>query len=310
MTTEQLLRPSPSPLQALSNTAWEARGLQVYIKRDDLLAPAIADPFCGNKWRKLQYNLAHILNQPERLPILTFGGPYSNHIAAVASAGRHFNIPTIGVIRGEVVTNPTLTKARTDGMQLHFIDRTTYRQKHTPEIQQQFLKQFGKVHLIPEGGTNALALKGCTALGKELAAQLPDMTHLLLACGTGGTLAGVTLGLEATNIEVLGISALKGNFLTREVEQLLNSQFDAIPTSWQIFTTFHHGGYAKAPKDLVRFINQFQTQYDIPLEPVYTGKVAWALDQLIAQNYFPEGSRVVLLHSGGLQGLVGGLMEI
>lgn len=301
MNFADLKSPSPSPLLLLQDQQWEHRGVDLYIKRDDLLAPQPNDPFCGNKWRKLQYNLLRAKEEGYKT-LLTFGGAYSNHLAAVASAGDHLGFATIGMVRGEAVDNPTLALAQQNGMELHFVDRTTYRKKKDPEYLRQLEERFGKVYILPEGGTNAAAYPGCAALAKEIMTQCPEPpTHLAVACGTGGTLTGLLSGLpDLPHPQVIGISALKGDFMRREVEQQLAS-IGQSHNNWQVHSNFHHGGYARQSAQLLAFIQSFYQQHGILLEPVYTGKLFFALYALLAQGYFPAGSRVVGIHTGGMQ---------
>jgi len=301
MNFADLKSPSPSPLLLLQDQQWENRGVHLYIKRDDLLAPQPNDPFCGNKWRKLQYNLLRAKEEGYKT-LLTFGGAYSNHLAAVASAGHHLGFATIGIVRGEAVDNPTLALAQQNGMKLHFVDRTTYRNKKAPAYLSQLEDRFGKVYILPEGGTNPLAYPGCAALAKEIIAQCPETpTHLAVACGTGGTLAGMLSGLPELNPpQVIGISVLKGDFMTGEIEQQLTTMGQN-NTNWEVHSNFHHGGYARQSTELMTFIQTFYQQHGILLEPVYTGKLFFALYALLAQGYFPAGSRVVGIHTGGLQ---------
>lgn len=301
MNFSDLKSPPPSPLILLNDQQWDNRGVRLYIKRDDLLAPQLNDPFCGNKWRKLQYNLLHAKKEGYE-KLLTFGGAYSNHLAAVASAGNHLGFATIGIVRGEEVENPTLALARQNGMKLHFVDRTTYRTKNKSEYLSQLEDRFGRVYMLPEGGTNAAAYPGCAALAKEIITQCPEQpTHLAVACGTGGTLTGLLSGLPEDNPpQVIGISALKGNFMTSEIEQQL-AALGLNKTNWEVHSNFHHGGYARQSLELMAFIQSFYQQHGILLEPVYTGKLFYALYDLLAQGYFPAGSRVVGMHTGGMQ---------
>jgi 1-aminocyclopropane-1-carboxylate deaminase/D-cysteine desulfhydrase-like pyridoxal-dependent ACC family enzyme len=297
---KQIKNPQPSPLVQLHDERWAARGLELWIKRDDLLAPTPNDPFCGNKWRKLQHNLLYACKEGYRT-LLTFGGAYSNHIAAVAAAGQHLGLATIGIIRGEAVNNPCLEQAQVQGMQLHFIDRTRYRQKHTAEVREALLRQFGPCYLIPEGGTNALALEGCANLAREILEQaLQQPTHIALACGTGGTMAGIVQGLKG-QCATLGVSVLKGNFMERTVRDVLQEYTQTVWDKWSVAENFHHGGYAKKSKVLDAYIQDFYQQHGVLLEPIYTAKLFFALEQLMLQAYFPEGSRVVAIHTGGLQ---------
>lgn len=300
MNFADLKSPSPSPLVLLQDQQWEDRSVHLYIKRDDLLAPRPNDPFCGNKWRKLQHNLLHAKEEGYE-KLLTFGGAYSNHLAAVASAGNHLGFATIGMVRGEIVENPTLALAQQNGMELHFVDRSTYRQKKDSAYLRQLEDRFGKVYILPEGGTNPLAYPGCAALAKEITAQCPDPTHLAVACGTGGTLSGLLRGLsERHPAQVIGISVLKGNFMAGDVEQQLAAMGQK-KTNWEVHSNYHHGGYARQSPELLAFIQSFYQQHGILLEPVYTGKLFFALYALLAQGYFPAGSRVVGIHTGGLQ---------
>jgi 1-aminocyclopropane-1-carboxylate deaminase len=301
MNFADLKSPSPSPLVLLQDERWEDRGVQLYIKRDDLLAPQPNDPFCGNKWRKLQYNLLQAKEEGYD-KLLTFGGAYSNHLAAVASAGNHLGFASIGMVRGEIVDNPTLALAQRNGMKLHFVDRTTYRKKKESEYLRQLEDRFGKVYILPEGGTNPAAYPGCAALAEEIMMQCPERpTHLALACGTGGTLTGLLSGLPQPNPpHVIGISVLKGNFMTGEIEQQL-AALGQNYTNWEVHSHFHHGGYARQSPELMAFIQAFYEQHGILLEPVYTGKLFFALYALLDQGYFPAGSRVVGVHTGGMQ---------
>lgn len=299
MNLQELQHPLPSPLQRLDDPRWAERGVALWIKRDDLLAPAPNDPLCGNKWRKLQYNLqrAHTDGYEQ---LLTFGGAFSNHLAAVASAGRHFGFRTIGIVRGEPVNNPTLEKAQADGMQLHFIDRTSYRQKQEPAFLQALTERFGRSYILPEGGTNTAAFAGCTHLAQEILKQHPTQpTQLAVACGTGGTAAGLIHGLAGA-ADLLGVSVLKGGFMRQEI----NRHLELLPksaTRWTVLDDYHHGGYARRSSALDDFIQDFYQNHGIVLEPIYTAKLFFALYDLLAQGYYPGGSEVVAIHTGGLQ---------
>lgn len=296
----QIENPDPSPLVQLKAEHWAARGVELWIKRDDLLAPKLNDPFCGNKWRKLQYNLIQAIREKHNT-LLTFGGAYSNHIAAVAAAGDLLGLATIGIIRGEEVSNPCLEQARSRGMQLHFMDRQRYRQKQMAIVQEELQQRFGPCYMIPEGGTNEFAIQGCTLLAREIQQQYNGTpTHMAMACGTGGTLAGIIKGIEGA-CAVLGVSVLKGNFMERTVRELLSAYTQKEWTNWSVAEDFHHGGYAKKSKVLNAYIQDFYQQHGILLDPIYTGKLFFALDELLLQGHFSEGSRVIAIHTGGLQ---------
>ncbi len=299
MTLQELQNPPASPLQRLPDPRWEERGVALWIKRDDLLAPALNDPLCGNKWRKLQANLLQAQEEGFE-QLLTFGGAFSNHLAAVASAGRHFGFKTIGVVRGEVVENPTLIRAQKNGMNLHFVDRTTYRNKTTTSFLQSLNKQYGPAYLLPEGGTNTAAFTGCANLAREILTQSPAIpTHLAVACGTGGTATGLLRGLAGAST-LLGVSVLKGNFMQNTIQSLL-TELSPSPTPWEVHENYHHGGYARRSTVLDEFIQSFYQEHEILLEPIYTGKLFFALYDLLEQDYFPKGSKVVAIHTGGLQ---------
>jgi 1-aminocyclopropane-1-carboxylate deaminase/D-cysteine desulfhydrase-like pyridoxal-dependent ACC family enzyme len=273
----------------------------VWVKRDDLRAPAPGDPYCGNKCRKLHYNLLAARDRGID-HLLSCGGAYSNHIAALASAGRHYGFRTSGIIRGEPVRNPTLDRARADGMQLHFVSRSDYRRRGDPAQQQAWLAHTGAGYWIPEGGTNALALRGCGELYTEICDQLgtpPDYT--LAACGTGGTLAGM-IRASAGRGQLVGVSVLKGDFLTADVARLLAASGGEQLTNWTVRTDYHGGGYARVPDALYAFLADFLRQHDILPDPVYTGKLFHAAYHLIEQGAFEPGANLVLVHSGGLQG--------
>ncbi len=291
----------PSPLHLLSDPRLVAAGLQLYVKRDDLLHPEIS----GNKWRKLKYNLQRA-RETGKQGVLTFGGAFSNHIYATAAAGKWMNFPTIGIIRGERVTplNPTLAFAESCGMKLHFVSRTQYRNKKAiPEALGLSTDQY---YCLEEGGTNVYALPGCAEIVEEVAAQcngqLPN--YWCLSCGTGGTLAGLLTGLKDAE-QVIGFSALKGDFHTQEIEHLLQQNQSPRFSNWQINTDYHFGGYAPFQPTLIDFMKRFAKAHDIRLDPVYTGKLFYGIFDLVEKGFFPRGSSLLAIHTGGLQGIEG-----
>ena len=304
-----LLNHPPSPLTELQHPAWQAAGLQLFIKRDDLLAPAPGDPFCGNKWRKLKYNLLQYREEGYE-QLLSFGGAYSNHLAALASAGRWLGIPTIGVVRGdEPMDSPTLRRATAAGMSLIFVARSAYRQLSQDTAHWQSL--YPRAYILPEGGSNGAALRGCAALAREIHDQLGSWPEVIAtACGTGGTLAGLILGVEAAGKKqpqprVLGVPVLKGGFMAAAVDTFLQAagSVPAARPDWEIADGFHHGGYAKKNTDLLSFMDDLQQSFGLPLEPVYTAKLLYALFSLQKEGRFAPGSRLVAVHTGGLQGI-------
>lgn len=284
----------PSPIQKLQSRLLENKNVSVYVKREDLIHPLLG----GNKWRKLKYNLLYA-KKIKQETLLTFGGAYSNHVFALAAAGKILGFNTIGIIRGDahIALNPTLTFAKSQGMQLHFIDRESYRNKNNHDFIQELKDKFGKFYLIPEGGSNELALPGCQEIMHELEQQIPEpVNHVCVACGTGGTLAGlISSGYRS---KYLGVAVLKNaGFLKQAVQLLLPKKYD----HWSIELDYHFGGYARTQLELMAFITKFREEFDIQLEPVYTGKLFYAVFEMIEKNYFKPGASVVLMHTGGLQ---------
>lgn len=267
------------------------RDISVTIRRLDLVHPQIS----GNKFFKLKYNFLEAQRQGYQ-HILSFGGAYSNHIAATAFAAQHFGFKSVGIIRGEELAhralNPTLATAQKFGMQLHFVSREQYRRKHEADYLLELGQKFPGHFVIPEGGTNALAIQGCQEILKEDDTQF-DV--ICCAAGTGGTITGL-IEASQTHQQVLGFSALKGSFLKDEVARLTSK------TNWNILDDYCCGGYAKTSPELMQFIQDFESRFSIPLEQVYTAKMLMGILDLIEKNYFPIGSRLLVIHSGGLQG--------
>ncbi|MDX5444027.1 MAG: pyridoxal-phosphate dependent enzyme [Hymenobacteraceae bacterium] len=294
-----MLQTTSSPLQKLEHPLLAQKQVQLYVKRDDLLHPYIS----GNKWRKLKYNLQAAREQQKSI-LLTFGGAYSNHIAAVAAAGAEFGFKTIGFIRGEehLPLNSTLALAAKNGMQLQYLNRESYRHKNEPDFLKTLQKQYPEAYIIPEGGSNALAVKGCAEIISEITI---DFDYICAACGTGGTLAGLIAGLQGQK-QVLGFPALKGGeFLEADIKQLLWQYNRQQYTNWQLITDYHFGGYAKVKPELLSFMQFFKKHFKIELEPVYTGKLFFGLFDLIEKDFFATGATVVAVHTGGLQGNAG-----
>ena len=296
--------PPPLLLQELPEPVAVARGVRLLLWRDDLAHPDLP----GNKARKLKYNLAAARQQGHHT-LLTFGGAYSNHVAAVATAGRLFGFNTVGLIRGDAPTtaaplNPTLAQAAADGMALHYLDRSTYRQRAEPDFVAAQLARFGPAYVLPEGGTNALALPGCAELVAEIRQQT-SFEALAVAVGTGGTLAGLLTGLTG-NEQAIGVAALKnGGFLRAEIDALTQQATGQPLTSYALQTEYHFGGYAKYSAELLAFIQQFRARHGVLLDPIYTGKLLFGVLDMIGQEYFPRGSTVVAIHTGGQQAWAG-----
>lgn len=292
-----------SKIQEINSRKLIEKEIRLFMKRDDLLHPNIS----GNKWRKLKYNMLQ-LKQEQKTTLLTFGGAFSNHIAATAAAGSEFGVKTIGIIRGEKhsILNPTLQYATDCGMLLKYISRKAYKEKDSPIFQEQLRHTYGDIYILPEGGTNEHALLGCAEIIQEVAEQndggLPD--YFCVSCGTGGTISGMITGLNNRS-KVLGFSVLKGDFLKEEVNVLVHKKTSSNFINWQINTDYHCGGYAKFTPELIAFINQFKVKHHIALDPIYTGKMMLGIFDLIDKDYFAKGSSILAIHTGGLQGIAG-----
>ncbi len=285
----------PSPLVVLKSDFLEKKGINLWIKREDLIHPHLA----GNKWRKLEFNIQE-MRKTQKKGIITFGGAYSNHIYATAAAGQLFDFPTIGIIRGEVTLplNSRLSFATEAGMKIEYVDRTTYRDKE--KLASIYQTRFPEYYFLPEGGTNMHAIPGCARTVAEIKEQLSLMPdYICLACGTGGTLAGIISGLNGES-RGLGFSVLKGDFHQRDIRQLLSDAEITDPKNWSINTDYHFGGYARRSVELDQFIIAFKKNYGIPLEWIYTGKLLYGIFDLIEKGFFPNGSRIVVIHTGGL----------
>ncbi|MEM7087831.1 MAG: pyridoxal-phosphate dependent enzyme [Bacteroidota bacterium] len=265
------------------------------ILREDQIHPFVS----GNKFRKLKYTIrdAQTLG---KTTLLTFGGAYSNHIAAVAAAGKKMGFATIGVIRGEEVEvkmdqNPTLQFAKKCDMKLHFISRKDYQLKTEPAFIENLHQQFGDFYLIPEGGTQSLAVQGCEEILSE---RTRSFDYICTPVGTGGTLAGLVKA-SASHQTVLGYSALKGTFQNSEVKKYTSK------TNFELIDDYCFGGYAKIDANLVRFINDFKQKTNIPLDPIYVGKMLFGILDGVKNKKFKENSRILAIHTGGLQGIAG-----
>lgn len=277
-------------------------GVQLDMLRLDLTHPQIS----GNKWFKLKYNLKHAKAQGVSV-LLTFGGAWSNHIHALAFAGWEKGISTVGVIRGEEPEeySKTLQDAQRWGMKLHFVSRQQYRQKNDPVFLEELRSLYGDFQLIPEGGSNALAVKG----GQEIVAHIDRLggsyDKICCACGTGGTLAGL-IAARPKNTEIVGVPVLKGaDFLYSDIRALLQQAGVVDPGLWRLIMDAHEGGYAKVSPQLADCMDRFVREVGVELEPVYTGKVMLALERMLKQGELTNGSRVLMIHSGGMQGLRG-----
>nr|WP_229911398.1 pyridoxal-phosphate dependent enzyme [Streptomyces aurantiogriseus] len=287
------LRPRlPSPLQEVSDDRFARHGVRLLLKRDDLIHPDLI----GNKWRKLVPNLEAAAGRP----VLTFGGAYSNHLRATAAAGRLLGLPTVGVVRGDELAgrplNPSLARCAADGMRLHFVDRSTYRRKTHPDTRAAVLRAADAedAYVVPEGGSNAVAVRGCRALGEELRDHADVVA---LACGTGGTLAGLAAGLGPGR-RALGIPVLKGGFLAAATRALQTEAFGGPRGDWQLDERFHFGGYARTTPALDAFAADFEERHGLPVERLYVAKLLYGLVALADEGAFPRGTRLAAVVTG------------
>jgi len=275
--------------QEISLPILKEKGIRLFVKRLDKVHPFIS----GNKWFKLKYNLIEA-KKLSHDTLLTFGGAYSNHIAATSFAAQEKGLKSIGVIRGEecLPLNHTLVLARENGMELHYVSREDYRLKTTPKFLNKLKAQFGDFYLVTEGGTNELAIKGTS----EILDEIDTQDYICCAVGTGGTIAGI-INTSNNKQKVIGFPAVKGfDILEKDIKNWTNKQ------NYKFINNYVCGGYGKSNEELVKFINQFYLMQNIPLDAIYTGKMMLGIMDLIKQDYFPKGSTILAIHTGGLQG--------
>lgn len=281
-----------------------ATDFKVFVLRIDKLHREIS----GNKWFKLKYNLI----EAERLnykTLLTFGGAYSNHIYAVASAGKEFGFDTIGIIRGEEYfpLNPTLQFAVDCGMKLFYLNRAEYKNRNDKAFQEKLKIKFDNPYMIPEGGTNQLALMGTEEIVNHIKT---NFDYICTACGTGGTIAGIISSLKGEK-KILGFPALKGGeFLENDIRELVTERSSQSYNNWKLITEYHFGGYAKIDISLINFINEFESINNFKLDYIYTSKMFYGIKELLKREYFSKGIKIVLLHTGGIQGNKGMISKV
>ncbi|WP_316783867.1 1-aminocyclopropane-1-carboxylate deaminase/D-cysteine desulfhydrase [Streptomyces sasae] len=287
MTSADILTPRlPSPLDEVTDDRFARHGVRLLLKRDDLIHPDLI----GNKWRKLVPNIEAAAGRP----VLTFGGAYSNHLRATAAAGRLLGFPTTGVVRGEELAgrplNPSLARCAADGMRLHFVDRPAYRRKAEPEVLAALLRAAGAedAYVVPEGGSNAAAVRGCRALGEELRERADVVA---VACGTGGTLAGLAAGLGPDR-RALGVPVLKGGFLAGEIARLQVEAFGGRQGQWSLDERFHFGGYGRTTPELHAFAEDFEDRHGVRVERLYVAKLLYGLVTMAQEGAFGRGTAV------------------
>lgn len=274
----------------LTNTS-----VKLFVRREDLIHPIVS----GNKFRKLKYNLLQAKKSGAN-KLITFGGAFSNHIAATAYSGSVNGFDTIGIIRGEeleskIDSNPTLKFAQSCGMIFKFISREEYRLKDTDQFFDKLNNEYNNFYIVPEGGTNEFAIKGCEEI---VEAEDSIYDYITCAVGTGGTIAGI-INSSSANQRILGFPSLKGDFLRKDICKFAKKD------NWDLIDDYHFGGYGKVSPELINFINYFNQKNSIPLDPIYTGKMVFGVLDLIDKNYFPENSKILMIHTGGLQGIEG-----
>jgi 1-aminocyclopropane-1-carboxylate deaminase len=273
----------------------ENSSVRLFVRREDLIHPFVS----GNKFRKLRYNLAEAEKQ-NFTKLVTFGGAFSNHIAAVAYAGKLLGFETIGIIRGDELEanwrdNPTLQFAHSCGMQFEFVSREVYRTKEDVSFLDSLKTKFGDFYSIPEGGTNELAVKGCEEILTETD---KEFDYVCVSVGTGGTISGL-INSAFEGQKIIGFPALKGDFLQKDICKFAKKD------NWILNLDYHFGGYSKVTDELIAFINRFNEKYKIPLDPIYTGKMFFGVLDLIEKDFFKKESKILLIHTGGLQGIEG-----
>jgi 1-aminocyclopropane-1-carboxylate deaminase len=279
-----------TPIQQLADPVFAKAGITVSVKREDLNHPTIS----GNKWWKLKCNVEAAIAQSHQT-LLTFGGAYSNHIYATAAAARAAGLRSIGVIRGEEVKpeNDTLSFASAAGMQLHYVSREAYRKKEDPAFIHELEERFGRSYVIPEGGSNELGVAGVTAFAETLPS---DFDFIICPVGTGATLAGLIRGRTGKGT-IIGVPVLKGgDSWIKEVEA-----FQPRYANWRLFGDYHFGGYAKSTPELQESMRAFMARQGVPVEPVYSAKMFFALYDLAAKGFFSPGSKVLAIHTGGIR---------
>ncbi len=295
----------PPALESIDHPLLRERDVSLRVLRLDQVHPLIN----GNKWFKLLGNLQAAIDSGHSR-IVSFGGAWSNHLVALAAAGRLLNLETIGLLRGEIVEplNPVLTFLRDQGMELHAMSRGDYRRKNEPEVQNQIRSQFGEHVLLPEGGSNRLAVESCAAIADFIGWESTTSQRIVMgACGTGATLAGLIIGMSRQGtsrdpVEIWGVSVLKAmGYLRQEVASwlaLISPQGSGV--KWQILDNYHCGGYAKSNRELDVFLEDFRTHCGIPVEPVYTGKLFYGLFEELRNGSVKPGAEIIAIHSGGL----------
>lgn len=289
---KEILLKLPSPIERLHDFC---NPYEVYIKREEL----IHKDFGGNKWRKLKYNIGRYYADSHRV-MITFGGPFSNHIAATAAVCAQFEIPSVGIIRGTYVDtdNPTLNKAAELGMKLHHVPKEAYKLKANAPFIKELIASYDRPMLIPEGGNNQLGVNGMGDLMEEINDYELDFDVIGVAAGTGATAAGI-IKYGNSDYRTKVINVLKNESLENEI----SGQLTDINTEWDVESEYHFGGYAKVTKSLQHYAQKFYDDYEIILDPIYNAKLFYAMQDLMKSELLPKNSKVLILNTGGHQGI-------
>jgi len=282
-----------SPIHSLKINA--PGNINILVKREDLLHPE----FGGNKWRKLKYNIEAFKNG-NYSHIISFGGAFSNHIAALANICNHYSIPSVAIIRGEFddPDNPTITKARSKGMHVHFVPKQEYRLKEESDLISSIINSYDNPFIVPEGGSNQYAFKGVSEIQDEINNQKVKPDYIFLAAGTGMTAAGI-ISKSKPEQYIYVINIMRN----LEMEDMISKNVDGEHDNWEVIHDYHFGGYARVNQDLIYFINGHYRKYEFALDPVYNGKVFYAVAKLIEKGIIEDDSRILIIHTGGNQGI-------
>ena len=285
------------PIEKFDHPILTRHGVEVDVKRDDLIHPVVS----GNKLYKLHYNLEAFLRGDYKT-LVTFGGAYSNHVHALAYAGKELGAPTVAIIRGEQLLplNPTLTDCVNWGMVLEPVSRGVYRQKEGDDEIKSILSSYDRPYLVPEGGGNTLGVKGASLMLESVDQENYDI--IVVASGTGATVAGLIYASEPW-VNIIGVATLKGaSWMSLEVREHLQS-LNCFKINWQINCDYHFGGYGKKNAELDAFVKKIGSEYKLFIEPIYTGRALYALLDLVVKGEIKSGARVLFIHSGGMQGI-------
>jgi len=292
--------PATVPIHSVEHPLLDEFGVKLSVRRDDLLHPLIS----GNKWYKLIPYLKQSVDQQAQ-GIISFGGAYSNHLHALAYAGKCLGVPTLGLVRGELpkVLNPTLREMRDWGMELRAVSRSLYRERNRRDITHDLIGDHSWL-IVPEGGAGLVAVEACRYWGNQIREGSDGFDVLCLACGTGASLAGI-IAAQRPQTRVLGFSALRdGDSISQSVRSWLD-QLGIVHPYWEILSQYAGPGFGRLYPELIAFLQNWPAYSSVPLEPVYTGKLLLGILALVQQGVIGRGQRILVIHTGGIQGARG-----